>query len=239
MCVGHRLHRAHDIAHQQCALLAAHQPVKVTRLRVIVVVVAMIVAIDRARQRQGRRRTVVERAHLVEAVGMIVGAAAAVAVETQPAVAMIMAHFVMRLIDGDLMVVDAQTITMRIGVGEEAALQHAIGRKAQAGHDRRRRERRLLDVGEVVVGVAIEDDLAHFHTRIVLMRPHFGDVEWIDIGVDRLRFRHDLNEHRPARMIAALDGLEEIALRMIGIAARQLQRFAPAIDCECLALVLK
>ena len=66
---------------------------------------------------------------------------------------------------------------MRVGIGEDARLQHLVRRVADAGHDVGRRERRLLDLGEVVLGIAVEFHDTDVDQRIVGVRPDLGEVE--------------------------------------------------------------
>lgn len=87
------------------------------------------------------------------------------------------------------MIVHAQSISLRVGIGKEPALQHAVGREAQARYHGRWREGSLLHVRVVILRIAIENHLAHFNARIGLVRPDFGDVEWIDLRLRRLGFR--------------------------------------------------
>jgi hypothetical protein len=41
------------------------------------------------------------------------------------------------------------------------------------------REARLLDLGEVVLRIAVEDQLAHFDEREVFVIPNLGDIEGV------------------------------------------------------------
>ena len=56
---------------------------------------------------------------------------------------------------------------MRVAVGEQAALQHLVGRRPDAGHEVARVERGLLDLGEVVVRVAVQHQPADLDQRVV------------------------------------------------------------------------
>ena len=73
----------------------------------------------------------------------------------------------MRALTGSCGVVDAEAVAVRVAVGEEAALQHLVGRRPDPGHEVGRIEGGLLDLGEVVVGVAVEHQLADLDQRVV------------------------------------------------------------------------
>ena len=63
--------------------------------------------------------------------------------------------------------VDAEPVAVGVAVGEEAALQHLVGRGPDARHEVGRVEGGLFDLGEVVVGVAVEHQLADLDQRVV------------------------------------------------------------------------
>ncbi|MNK96809.1 hypothetical protein D3C87_1171110 [compost metagenome] len=119
------------------------------------------------------------------------------------------------------MVIDAYAITLRIAVGKQTCLEHLVGRKTDAGHDVGRIERRLLDVGEVVVGIAVELKHSDFDQRVIAVWPDLGQIE----GIDRIRagvdLRHDLHIELPLREEALLDAGVQVALGAFTIIAHQ------------------
>ena len=72
---------------------------------------------------------------------------------------------------------------MRVAVSEEARLEHPVGRGADAGHEVRGIERRLLDLREVVVGHPVQHQLGDRDERVVAVVPDLGEVERIDAVV--------------------------------------------------------
>src|SRR5215471_1246989 len=72
---------------------------------------------------------------------------AKITVGTHSAVAVIAVERTFRRIDGNLVMVDAETIPLRIAVGEQACLEHLVRRVANAGNDVGWRESRLFDLG--------------------------------------------------------------------------------------------
>ena len=129
----------------------------------------------------------------------------------------------------------------RVVVGEEATLQHLVRRETDARDDVGRREGGLLDLGGIVRRVAIELEHADGKTREIVARPDFRDVERIPAGaffpLDRLGLGHHLDEDAPFREFASGDGVEEIALRVVGVGSGESHRvFGPQIPDPLLRL---
>ena len=125
------------------------------------------------------------------------------------------------VVDRDLLVVGPQPGAVCVGVGEAAGQQHLVRAQAGAGHDVVRLERGLLDLGVVVGDVAVQRQLADVDQRIVAVRPHLGQVERVEpVGLGVLE-RHDLHLQRPAREVAALDRVVEVALVVVAVLAGQ------------------
>src|SRR3979409_734900 len=103
---------------------------------------------------------------------------------------------------------------------------------ADARYDVRRRERGLLDLGEIILRIAVELKGAYFDQRIVLVRPHFGQVKGVVPVLADVALRHDLHEELPFREIALLDRLEQIALMSLAVVRYLLSRFGvgPVLD---------
>src|SRR3546814_2377568 len=77
----------------------------------------------------------------------------------------------------DVVEVDAEAVALGVAVGEQPALQHLVGREADAGDDVGRREGCLLDFGKIVVRVAVELHDADLDGGILALRPYLGQVE--------------------------------------------------------------
>ena len=58
--------------------------------------------------------------------------------------------------------IDSEPVALRIAIGKQSALQHLVGRRPNAGDEIARIERRLLDVGELILWVAIQHQPANF-----------------------------------------------------------------------------
>src|SRR3546814_4886980 len=74
------------------------------------------------------------------------------------------------LVHGQLVEVGADPVALRVVVGERAAKQHLVRRQADPGHGVAGREGGLLDLGEEVLGVAVQRHLADVDERVVAVR---------------------------------------------------------------------
>src|SRR5450759_3712967 len=156
-----------------------------------------------------------------------VNAAAVVIGPHETVAAVVGGHGGVRAVDGQLRVVDAEAVAVRVAIGEQAPLQHLVGRRPDAGHDVGGVERRLLHVGEVVVGVAVEHQLADLAERMLGVRPYLGHVEGVEAVRLGVVLGHDLDPERPARVLAAVDRLEQVELVRVGRLADDLGRLLP------------
>ena len=90
-------------------------------------------------------------------------------------------------------------------------------------------ESHLLDLGEVVLCVFVQDQLAYFPQGELFLRPHVRQVEDVyALFFPRLLCflrGHGLYGHRPGGVVACFDGGEEVFLRVVGpVAVRVLLR---------------
>jgi hypothetical protein len=87
----------------------------------------------------------------------------------------------------------------------------------------------LLDLGEEVLGVFVERHAADGEQRELVLGPALRVVERVEIELGMVPVRHDLDAEFPFRVIAALDGVVEVAggvadilgLDRLGLRARQ------------------
>jgi hypothetical protein len=78
-------------------------------------------------------------------------------------------------------------------------------------------ERGLLDLGVIVVDVAVQLDDPDLDQRIVGVRPDLGQIEGVPAEGLGLGFGHHLDAEPPAREVAALDGLEQVTLGALAV----------------------
>ena len=215
-------HGAGGVVEQALLFVRVHQPEQVAGLgEVVVVFLAVVPVVGRAVQGQWRLAVPGLLAPLAEAVGLVADLGRRVAVHAHGAVAVVAVERAARLVDRDLVVVHAQPVALRVAVGEQPALQHPVGREANARHHVGGGEGGLLDLGEIVVRVAVELPLADLDQRVVLLRPHLGQVEGMEAVVGRVGLGHDLHAQLPPGELAALDRVIQVALVALAVLADQ------------------
>jgi len=95
-------------------------------------------------------------------VGLVVHGTSRVTMDAHRAVSDIVGHSgPVGAIDGNLIVICAKSVSLRIGIREEPTLQHLIIAWLNAWHEVRGRERTLLHFCVVVLGVPVESHLAN------------------------------------------------------------------------------
>ena len=68
----------------------------------------------------------------------------------------------------------------------------------------------MLDLGEEILRVAVQSELADGVQRVILMRPHLGDVERVEPVVLGLVIGHELHLDGPGRIVAVGNVVEEV-----------------------------
>mmetsp|Transcript_2170 Transcript_2170/g.5160 ORF Transcript_2170/g.5160 Transcript_2170/m.5160 type:complete len:491 (+) Transcript_2170:2452-3924(+) len=154
-----------------------------------------------------------------EGVGEVVGRVGLVAVHAHGAVPLVVAHAGGEgAVHGDGLVVRAEAVPVRVGVAEQARLQHLVGRGLDAGHQVRGREGQLLHLGEVVCGVAVQPAAAHLDQRELRVRPDLGHVEGVEGAGLGLVVGHGLDVQGPAGELSRADGVEQVADGVVRVA---------------------
>ena len=147
----------------------------------------------------------------------VVRVSAVVAVDIHVAVSVEGAKRVDGTVDGNLLVVSTETMTVGIRVGEETRLQDWV----RGGFDARdhvgRRERGLLDFGEVVLGVFVEGEFAEATEGHFTLRPDFCEVEDVPAEFLGLFGAQGLDVAGPGRALASLDGAEQVLGVPVGV----------------------
>lgn len=123
-------------------------------------------------------------------------------------------------VGGKLLVVGTDAVAVGIGVGEETRLQDRVGRGLNARRHVSRIESDLLDLGEVVLHVLVQEELADLAERELLLGPDVGQVEDVDAlllpELLGLLGGHGLPADVPARVVLALNSIVQVLLRVIG-----------------------
>ena len=149
--------------------------------------------------------------------GWVVGVGAVVAVHVHVAVTLPGGEGPHGTVDGDLFVVAAKTVAVGVGVGEETGLQHGIGGGLDTRDHVRWRESRLLDLGEVVLGVLVEGELAETTQGHLGLGPDLGQIEDVPAELLSLLRAQGLNVDGPGGVFAALDGVEQVLGVPVGV----------------------
>jgi hypothetical protein len=123
-------------------------------------------------------------------------------------------------IDGELLVVNADAVTVGVWVGEEAGLENWIGGGFDAGGHVGWVEGDLLDFGEVVLCILVKDEFAYFTAWELFLGPHVGQVEDVDFLLLPKLFgffwSHGLDFDGPLRIVTLLNGLVQVLLGIVG-----------------------
>ena len=126
-------------------------------------------------------------------------------------------HGALRAVDRQLLVVGADAVQMRVVVAEDARHQHPVRRQAGPRDEVGGVEARLLDLGEEVGRVAIEDHAAHLDERVVALGPDLREVERVEAVVGRLGERHHLHVEGPLRRVARGDRVVQVAAMVVAV----------------------
>jgi hypothetical protein len=126
------------------------------------------------------------------------------------AVLVVVVHLVDRPVDRQLLIVRAGAIAVRVAVGEQPPQHHPVRAGPDARDKVRHLEPGLLDLGEEVLGVAVEHHPADRDRRVVLVRPDLGQVERVEVVGGRVLVRHDLHLEAPGRVVLAGDRLPQV-----------------------------
>ena len=120
----------------------------------------------------------------------------------------------LRRVHRQLRVVDAEPVAVGVAVGEQPGLQHLVGARPDTRDHVAGVERRLLHLGEVVAGCAVQLHAPHLDERVVAVRPHLGEVEGVDAVPGRVGLGHQLHLQCPGGEVTPLDGLVEVLVVM-------------------------
>ena len=226
--VSSTLDGACGVVEEPLLLLAGHEPEQVTGLlEVVVVVLAEVEVIRGGPDRLGGIGVVGLLGPAAEVVRFNTRNSALVAVDAHGPVAVVGVDQLgcTWIVDRDLVVVDAHPVAGCVSIGEQPSLQHLVRAERDPWDEVGRSERGLLDIGEVVVRVAVELVFANLDQRVVLLAPHLGQVEGVKPVGRGVCFGHQLDVHGPLRVVAAFDGLEEVAAVGLAVAADQFGSF--------------
>ena len=149
--------------------------------------------------------------------GGVVGVGAVVSVDGHDAVALVGIEGAKGRVDGNLLVVDAQAVAVGVWVGEQAGLKDRVGGGLDPRDHVGGREGYLLDLGEVVLRVAVELELAEGAEWYFTLGPDFGQVEDVPAEFFSLLGAEDLDVAGPRGTVPFLNGFEEVLSVPVGV----------------------
>ncbi len=79
----------------------------------------------------------------------------------------------------------------------------------------------MFDFSEIILRITIEDHTSNLDKRVVFLRPHFGDIEWIESISICIFKRHDLNIQLPRGEVSLFYSMKQILNVIIRIFAGQ------------------
>lgn len=152
----------------------------------------------------------------------VVGESTAIAIDSKGTVTLEGSESVERAVDRNLLVVGTQTVALSIGVRKETRLENRVGRRLNTGNSVRRRKGSLLNVGIVVLGVLVQNELTKTSQGVVLVRPNLGQVENGEGSRLGLLGGHGLDVDSPRWVVTLLDGFKQVALDIVGVLTSKL-----------------
>lgn len=214
----HGGHGSGCVVEQGLLLSLGHEPEERTGLGVVVCIIFVKVpVVALSVYRDGRLAEFFLFLPFTEAVGLVVDGGTVVAVRAHLPVLVVGVVGAARAIDGNLHMVDPESVSLGIAIGKETPLQHFVRGESDTGYHMCRIERGLLHIGKEVFRIAVELHFTHLNERKVPMRPDFGEVKGVVGGIARLLLSHDLNTELPAGIFAALNGVEEVARGAVAV----------------------
>jgi hypothetical protein len=100
-------------------------------------------------------------------------------------------------VDGELLVVDTETVAVGVRVGKESGLEDGIRRGLDVRDEMRRRESSLLNLGEVVLRVLVEDELSERAEWELGVWPDLGEIKNVVAEFLSLIWCHSLHINCP------------------------------------------
>src|SRR5690606_9278800 len=142
---------------------------------------------------------------LLETIRLIVGKTSVISIDSAKSIAMIAMHRTASCIDRNLMVIHAQTVSLRITISEKTRLQHFVWAYTNTRHQITWRKGTLLNIRMEIFRVAIEFHDTHFNKRVIFFIPNLSKVKGMQSVFVSFDFWHNLNIHCPFRKIFIFD----------------------------------
>jgi len=143
-----------------------------------------------------------ERCHLlsgvlyraVVAVWLVVNGAALISINSARAISLVVGNSSsVRAVDGDLVIVGTESVSVGVGVREDSALKHLISGELNTGDDMGWGECDLLNLGKVILRVSVKIEFSNRDQRIVAVRDYLGHIEDVKLVVLTFLLRDELD----------------------------------------------
>ena len=120
-----------------------------------------------------------------------------------------------------------KTTDLCIGIGEQTSLQQRIVGEVQSRHDMPRMESRLFVFSKEVIRVAIEHHFADTLNGHQFFRDQFGWIEKIEVELEFIFFRNQLEAQFVFRKIACFNGFPQLAAVEVRVTSGEFLCFIP------------
>jgi hypothetical protein len=152
----------------------------------------------------------------VVAAGLVVDCTALIAVDSHGAVSLIISNSSsVGAVDGDLVVVGTESVSVGVGVREDSTLEHLVIGELNTWDDMGWGEGNLLNLGEVILRVSVKIEFSNRDQRIVAVRDYLGHIEDVKLVVLTFLLRDELDIPCPGGEVTLLNVLEQILLREV------------------------
>ena len=121
----------------------------------------------------------------------------------------------------------AKTTDLCIGIREQTPLQQRIVGEIQTGDNMPRMESRLFVFGKEVIRVAIEHHFANTLNGYQFFRDEFGWIEKIEVKLEFIFFRNQLEAQFVFRKIACFNGFPQLAAVEVRVTSGEFLCFIP------------
>jgi len=161
-----------------------------------------------------------------KSVGFVVGSVTLVSIDLHETISLSIDDTAsVGAVNGDLLIVNTESVSVGIGIGEKSSLEHLIGGGLNAGNHMDGGEGRLFDFSEIVVGVSVQNHLTDFNQGIVTVGPNLGDIKDVPLILGSISFGHKLNLQSPGSGLSRGNVLKQISGGVITISGSELSGF--------------
>ena len=147
----------------------------------------------------------------VERVGLVVGTTTLVSIYGSGTISLIVSYSSsVGAVDGDLIEVSTESVSVGIGVREESALEHLVCRWLNTWDNVSGSKGNLLSLSEIVLRVLVEDEFANWDERVILLRDGLSHIENVELVVFTLLLGDELNVPSPRGEVALSDVVVQV-----------------------------